>query len=130
MTKNKDGSCVPKALPPPLFYEAYGQNAPDEEEYVEHVKHEDGDIIYVDSSRVSKMTKLTFDLVIEYLEENHCSGWIDRARIAKYLEETQKFSNQMAHSHLQKVTNKGTTDRTSDGIMFKKNGATWKVKKL
>ena len=44
MAKNKDGSCVPKALPPPLFYEAYGQNAPKEEEYDEK---EEEDISYV-----------------------------------------------------------------------------------
>lgn len=139
MTKNKDGSCVPKALPPPLFYEAYGQNAPNEAEYEaeahveeEHVdkKYEDGDIIYVDRSCVSKMTESTFDLVIEYMEENHYSGWIDRARIAKHLEETGEISNQIAHSRLEKVIQKGTTDKTDDGIMFKKNGPTWKVKKI
>jgi hypothetical protein len=136
MTKNKDGSCVPKALPPPLFYEAYGQTAPEEAEYEAHVeehvdkKYEDGDIIYVDRSFVSRMTKITFDLVIEYMEENHFSGWIDRARIAKYLEETGKISNQIANSRLEKVIQKGTTDKTDDGIMFKKNGTTWKVKKI
>lgn len=30
MIKEDDGSCMPKALPPPSFYEAYGQKAPSE----------------------------------------------------------------------------------------------------
>ena len=42
MAKEKDGSCVPKALPPPSFYEAYGRQAPSEAEYDEYEEeHED-----------------------------------------------------------------------------------------
>ncbi len=42
MAKTKDGLCVPKALPPPSFYEAYGKQAPSETEYDEYEEeHED-----------------------------------------------------------------------------------------
>jgi hypothetical protein len=42
MAKTKDGLCVPKALPPPSFYEAYGRQAPSEAEYDEYEEeHED-----------------------------------------------------------------------------------------
>jgi len=45
MTKEGDGTCVPKALPPASFYEAYGQMAPSEavrEAYEE--KHEEEEV--------------------------------------------------------------------------------------
>ena len=45
MTKEDDGTCVPKALPPASFYEAYGQKAPseaDREAYEE--KHEEEEV--------------------------------------------------------------------------------------
>ncbi len=42
MAKTKDSLCVPKALPPPSFYEAYGRQAPSEAEYDEYEEeHED-----------------------------------------------------------------------------------------
>ncbi|NDE05601.1 MAG: hypothetical protein EB003_13335, partial [Flavobacteriia bacterium] len=42
MTKEDDGTCVPKALPPASFYEAYGQKAPSEvDREVYKDKHED-----------------------------------------------------------------------------------------
>ena len=45
MAKTKDGLCVPKALPPPSFYEAYGRQAPSEAEYDEYEEeHEEEEV--------------------------------------------------------------------------------------
>ena len=123
-------------LPPDQAYTMYGVDAPSTKE-----RNESGDdgvpieddrdaYIYVDSSCVNKQTKLTFELVTEFMEENHHSGWIDRSRIAKYLVDTQEISLSCANSRLEKVIQKGTKHNPDEGIVFKKVGPIWKVKKV
>jgi hypothetical protein len=58
MTKEDDGTSVPKALPPASFYEAYGQKAPskaDREAYEE--KHEEKEADDDDIEHVIEMFK-------------------------------------------------------------------------
>ena len=129
---SEDGSYLPKALPPPIYFEKYGQKAPSAEEYKMYEKEEKEEkegTIYVDISHVNAQTKDTFERVCEYFEENHLSGWNERSKIAKYLVDTLNCDLELAHSRLQKVINKGTSNPTETGLAFRLNGGRWLVKK-
>ena len=79
MAKTKDGLCVPKALPPPSFYEAYGRQAPSEAEYDEYEEeHEDEE---VDDDNVDEKKD------IEYVIHMFKKWSSDGTKIARFMQD-------------------------------------------
>ena len=79
MTKEDDGTCVPKALPPASFYEAYGQEAPSEayrKAYEE--EHEDEE---VDDDNVDEKKD------IEYVIHMFKKWSSDGTKIARFMQD-------------------------------------------
>ena len=136
MAKEKDGSCVPKALPPPSFYEAYGRKAPKEEERVaykeEHEeeeseeKSENGDTYYIDLDDINGDKAKTFDHIWAFAQENANDKWITRQELTHHLVEKLGITKDQAFAQTTHCIETVSKNKPKEGVAFKytkKDGA-------
>jgi len=130
MTKEDDGTCVPKALPPASFYEAYGQKAPSEgdreayeekheEEEVDDENFKDGDIYYIDLDDVSGDKAKTFDHIWAFAQENANGKWINRTDLTHHLAEKLGITNDQAFSKTRDCIKMVSKNKPKEGVVFK-----------
>jgi hypothetical protein len=145
MTKEDDGTCVPKALPPASYYEAYGQVAPSEavreayeekheDEEVDDENFEDGDIYYIDFDDVSGDKAKTFDHIWAFAQENANGKWINRKYLTHHVAEKLGLTSDQAYRKTQSCFETLSKNKPKEGVAFKitkkagaKNGK-WQVK--
>ena len=145
MTKEGDGTSVPKALPPASFYEAYGQKAPSEadreayeekheEEEVDDENFKDGDIYYIDLDDVSGDKAKTFDHIWAFAQENANGKWINREDLTHHLAEKLGLTSDQAYRKTQSCIETVSKNKPKEGVAFKitkkagaKNGK-WQVR--
>lgn len=92
---------------------------------------EDKNTIYITLKDVSKQTKETYDLIVEYFDENYKSSWVQRSIISKYFQE--KGHSNIARinarfEHLIAKGNKDNKEEIEECLVFKKEQNRWYIK--
>ena len=101
-------------------------------EDIEEKKSENDDkYIYVGVKDISKQTKETYDLIIEYFIENYKSGWVQRSTISKYFQEKGHINLARINARFEHLIDKGIKGNKGnvEGLIFKKEQNRWCIKK-
>jgi hypothetical protein len=114
-------------LPPSIYYQSYGQDVPVVEE-AKQVEIETGEI-YVEERDLSAQTLETYLLICEFFEENYRNTWTQRSVISKYLQQNGHGDVNAINARFEHLIAKGSR-KQKEGLVFKKNGHRWSVKKL
>jgi hypothetical protein len=133
--------CVYKGngLVPDETFAMYGMDAPERE----HVEQPGADVqdtgiqderldtceIYVTLDDVSGQTKETYELILEFFADYH-DGWTERATISKYLQENGHGNVDRINARFEHLIAKGRRVSQPSSLVFKKDGARWKVRQL
>jgi hypothetical protein len=87
--------------------------------------------IYVSSKDLSKQTKETYELIVEYFQENYKSGWIQRSIISKYFQDKGHTNIARINARFEHLIDKGNKGILIDeGLVFKKEENRWYITPL
>ena len=92
-------------------------------------KEKDGEIFVIEGD-LSAQTLETYSLICEFFSETYRSSWTQRSIISKYLQENGHGDVNNINARLEHLIAKGKKTVQKNGLVFKKNGGRWMVKKI
>jgi hypothetical protein len=100
-----------------------------EENPEEEKKSEDEDGCLLIPSILPTQSQETYNLILEFMEEEHKSGWVERSTIRKWLQDKQYGDLHLVNGRMSSMQKQGSScSYTTKGLVFKLVQGRWKVR--